>query len=152
MPPKRKRGDGNRDGNGDVDDDPEPSMKNAAQRVGFFDAGIPVQLYPLWRGQIHRAIQNWDCYGAGEAGTNKWSEFCEWAARQPSMAPQGQLTYNQDVIRRHVRMLYDDVAKKARNSRQSMWDTIQRARAAHRAANLGLPVTIEYRRWPLPAA
>ena len=147
MPPKHKRGDGNGDGDGDGDgdDDLEPTVKNAAQRVGFFDPGIPAQWYTLWRGQIHRAIQNWDCYGAGEAGTNKWSEFCEWAAGQPSMAPRGQLTYNQDVIRRQVRMLCDDVAKKARNSRQSMWDTIQRARADHQAANHGLPVTIESR-------
>ena len=97
-------------------------------------------------------MHNWDCYGAGEPGTNKWSEFGEWAAGPPSMPPRGQLTYNQDVICRHARMLCNDVANKARNSRQSMWDTIQRARAAHRAANRGLPGTIESRRWPLPAA
>ena len=83
MPPKRKRGDvdGDGDGDGDDDDNLEPTVKNAAQRVGFFDPGIPAQLYTLWQGQIHRAIQNWDCYGAGEAGTNKCSEFCDWAAR-----------------------------------------------------------------------
>jgi len=47
-----------------------------------------------------------------------------------------------------TRILYDDVAKKGRHSRQSMWDTYQRAHAAYRAANLGAPA-IERRRWPL---
>ena len=96
MPPKRKGRDG--DGNSDGDADAEPTVKNAAQRVACFDPGIPAQLYTLRRGQIHRAIQNWYCYVAGQAGTNKWREFCEWAAEQPSIAPRGQLTYNQDVI------------------------------------------------------
>ena len=56
MPPKRKQGDGDVDADGD--DDLEPTVKNAVQRVRFFDPGIPAQLYTLWRGQIHRAIQN----------------------------------------------------------------------------------------------
>ncbi|RPB18148.1 hypothetical protein L211DRAFT_854414 [Terfezia boudieri ATCC MYA-4762] len=64
------------------------------------------------------------------------------------MAPRGQVQYNRDVIRRNVRILCDDIAKKGRNSRQSMWDTVQRARAAHRAANPG--GVIEPLRWPLP--
>ncbi|KAF8415751.1 hypothetical protein BGX38DRAFT_1281171 [Terfezia claveryi] len=53
-------------------EDPEPTIKQAAERVGFFDPGIPPQLYTLWRGQIHRGVQNWDCFGSGEAGSNKW--------------------------------------------------------------------------------
>ena len=77
MPAKRKRGDGNRDGDGAGDDNLEPTVKNATQRVGFFDPGIPEQLYTLWRGQIQRAMQNRDCYGAAEAGTKQGSEFCE---------------------------------------------------------------------------
>ena len=77
MPPKHKRGDGDGDGDSEGDDDLEPTVKNAAQRVGFFDPGIPAQLYTLWWGQIHRAIQNWHCYGAGEGGRNKWSKLCE---------------------------------------------------------------------------
>ncbi|KAF8425789.1 hypothetical protein BGX38DRAFT_1279144 [Terfezia claveryi] len=64
------------------------------------------------------------------------------------MAPQGQVQYNRDVIRRNVRIHCDDITKKGRNSRQSMWDTVQRARAAHRAANP--EGVIEPLRWPLP--
>ena len=51
------------------------TVKAGAVKVGFFDNGIPPQLYSLWRTQVHRGIQNWDCFGAAEAGTNKWTDF-----------------------------------------------------------------------------
>ncbi|RPB22175.1 hypothetical protein L211DRAFT_850932 [Terfezia boudieri ATCC MYA-4762] len=139
MPPRQQLG--------NADNTDEPMVRNAAKSVGFFDDGIPPQLYTLWRKQVHRGVQNWTCYGAREAGIIRWGEFCEWAAGQPTMAPRGQVQYNRDIIRRNVRILYDDIAKKARNSRQSMWDTVQRARAAHRAANPG--VVIQPLRKPL---
>ncbi|RPB19653.1 hypothetical protein L211DRAFT_853037 [Terfezia boudieri ATCC MYA-4762] len=51
------------------------------------------------------------------------------------MGPQGQVQYNRDIICRNVWILYDDIAKKARNSHQSMWDMVQRARDTYHAAN-----------------
>ena len=58
------------------------------------------------------------------------------------MAPRGQVNYNNDsAIRRNVRLLCDDVAKKARNSRQKMWDAVHRARVAYEAANPGQAIT-----------
>ena len=54
MPAKRKSGDSDRDGNGDHS--LEPTVKNAVQRVGYFDTGIPAKLYTLWQGHIYRAI------------------------------------------------------------------------------------------------
>ncbi|RPB26622.1 hypothetical protein L211DRAFT_847248 [Terfezia boudieri ATCC MYA-4762] len=140
MPPRQQ--------GGNAQDGDEPTIRNTAENIGFFDDGIPPQLYTLWRSQVHRGVQNWGCYGAGEAGIIRWGDFCEWAAGQPTMAPRGQVQYNRDVIHRNVRILYDDIAKKGRNSRQSMWDTVQRARAAHRAANP--EGVIEPLRWLLP--
>ncbi|KAF8430742.1 hypothetical protein BGX38DRAFT_1277688 [Terfezia claveryi] len=67
------------------------------------------------------------------------------------MAPRGQLNYDTDDVRRGVRTLCDDIAKKARNSRQNMWEVIHRAYAAHCAANPNAPV-VEPHRWPLPDA
>jgi len=141
MPPRQQ-------GAGDHSGD-EPTVRNALEIVGFFDAGIPPQLYTLWRSQVQRGIQNWNSYEAGEVGINRWGKFCEWASGQPSMALRGQLRYNRDVIWRNVRILCDDIAKQARHSRKGMWHTIQRARAARGNANLGAPA-IQLRRWTLP--
>ena len=69
------------------------TVKGAAEKVGFCDNGIPPQLYSLWRTQVHRGIQNWDCFGAAVAGTKKWTDFCAWAAGQPGMALRGQVEY-----------------------------------------------------------
>jgi len=63
-----------------MSDNEETTMKGAAERVGFSDTGVPAKLYILWRKQVHRGIQNWDCYGLEEAGTSRWDAFCEWAA------------------------------------------------------------------------
>ena len=71
-------------------------MKGAAERVGFSDTGVPAKLYTLWRKQVHRSIQNWDWYCLEEARTSKCDAFCEWAIGQPTMAPRGQLTYNEE--------------------------------------------------------
>ncbi|RPB19146.1 hypothetical protein L211DRAFT_853487 [Terfezia boudieri ATCC MYA-4762] len=103
-----------------ADNTDEPTVRNAVESVGFFDDSIPPQLYTLWREQVHRGVQNWACYGAGEVSLIRWGEFCEWAAGQPTMAPRGQVQYNRDIIHRNVQILYDDIARKARNSRQSM--------------------------------
>ncbi|KAF8432000.1 hypothetical protein BGX38DRAFT_1276980 [Terfezia claveryi] len=67
------------------------------------------------------------------------------------MAPRGQLNYDTDDVRQGVWTLCDDIAKKAWNCRQNMWEVIHRARAAHCAANPNPPV-VEPRRWPLPDA
>ena len=107
------------------------TVKGAAEKVGFFDNGIHPQLYSLWRTQVHRGIQNWDCFVAAEAGTKEWTDFCEWAAGQPGMGPRGQVGYGREEVKRHVRTLCDDIAKKARNSRQAMWEMIYAARAAY---------------------
>ena len=101
---------------------------------------------------MHRGIQNWNCYGAGEEGTSKWAEFCDWAAGQPIMAPWGQLEYDQDKIRSSVRTICDDIGKKAHTSRQTMWEAIYIARAAYHSANPMGPKTIQPLRWPLPGA
>ena len=66
-------------------------VKGAAEKVGFFDNGIPPQLYSLWRTQVHRGIQSWDCLEGAEAGTKTWTDFSEWAAGQPGMPPRGQV-------------------------------------------------------------
>jgi len=76
----------------------EPTVRNTVEKMGFFDPSIPLQLYTLWRSQVHWGIQNWNSYGAGEAGINRWGEFWEWPAGQPTMALQGQLQFNRDVI------------------------------------------------------
>jgi len=47
-------------------------------------------------------------------------------------------------------MLCDDIAKKARNSRQAMWAAIHQERAAYREAYDGQPTFIEPTKWPLP--
>ena len=112
------------------------TVKVAAEKVAFFDNGIPPQLYSLWRTQVHRGIQNWDCFGAAEAGTKKLTDFCEWAVAQPGMAPRGQVGYGRQEVKRHVRTLCNDIARKARNSRQAMWEMIYAARAAYHAEYL----------------
>ncbi|RPB18147.1 hypothetical protein L211DRAFT_854413 [Terfezia boudieri ATCC MYA-4762] len=66
------------------------------------------------------------------------------------MAPRGQLAYQDEAIRKHIRILCDDVAKKARGSRQAMWVAIHQAWAAHRASHDGEPAVIEPPKWPLP--
>jgi hypothetical protein len=128
------------------------TMKKAAEQVGFSDAGTPTKLYTLWRKQVHRGVQNWDCFGPEEAGTSRWDAFCEWAAGQPTMAPRGQLTYHEESVRKNVRLLCDDVAKKARNSRQAMWEAVRQARAGYRGAHNAAPQHVEPAKWPLPAA
>ena len=149
MPPKRKRAVPVNNGS-DVE---EPAVMQAATNVGFYDLNIDSKLYTFWRAQVHRGIQNWNCFGAGEAGTSRWSKFCEWAASQEGMAPPGMLAYTTDSsIRRNVRTIWDDIAKKARTGRQSMWETIFRARAAYRESNPRAPAIIEPARWPLPGA
>jgi len=68
------------------------------------------------------------------------------------MARRGLARYSQEEVRRNVHILYDDVVKKARNSRQSMWDMIYQARVAYMAANPDLECVIESPKWPLPGA
>jgi len=130
----------------------ERTVKEAATKVEFFDDGVPSQLYTLWWGQVHRGIQNWNCFGSAEADTNQWNNFCKWAAGQPTMAPRGLVGYSQEEVRWNVCILCNDEAKKARNSRQSMWHMIYRARAAYTAANPDLERVIEPPKWPLPDA
>jgi len=93
----------------------EGTVKEAAMKVGFFDDGVPSQLYTLWWGQVYRGIQNWNYFGSAEAGTSWWNDFCEWAASQPTMAPRGLVGYSQEEVQRNVHILCDDIAKKARN-------------------------------------
>ena len=105
-------------------------MRQAATNVGFYDPNIDSKLYTFWRAQVHRGNQNWNCFGTEEAKTSRWSEVCEWVASQEGMAPRGMLAYTTDSsIRRNVRTICDDIAKKPRSSRQGMWETIFRARA-----------------------
>ena len=149
MTPKRKRAVPVNNGS-DVE---EPTVRQAATNVGFYDPNIDSKIYIFWGAQVHRGIQNWNCFGPGEAGTSRWSELCEWAASQEGMAPWGMLAYTTDSsIRRNVIMICDDIAEKARSSQQSMWETISRARAAYRESNPGAPAIIEHARWPLPGA
>ena len=91
-------------------------------------------------------------HSAWEGGTSKWSEFGDWAAGQPTMAPGGQLEYDQDKIRSSVRTICDDIAKKARKSRLTMWEAIHLARGTYRTANPKGPKTIQSSRSPLPGA
>ncbi|KAF8440663.1 hypothetical protein BGX38DRAFT_1272910 [Terfezia claveryi] len=64
------------------------------------------------------------------------------------MAPREQVQYNRDIIRQKVWILYNDTVKKVYNSYQSIWDTVQRAQAAHLTTNSG--VVIQPLREPLP--
>jgi len=72
-------------------DKEENKVKTAAERLSFHADGVPGQLYTMWQQQIHRSIQNFNCYGAEESGTNRWENFCQWAASQPTMGPARQL-------------------------------------------------------------
>ena len=147
MPPKRKRAVPVNNGS-DVE---ERTGRQVVTKVGFYDLNIDSTLYTFWRAQVHRGIQNWNCFGAGEARTSRWREFCEWAASQEGMAPRGMLAYTTDSsIRRNVRTICDDIAKKAQSRRQSMWETIFRARTAYRESIPGAPEIIEPSRWPPP--
>ncbi|RPB25435.1 hypothetical protein L211DRAFT_848274 [Terfezia boudieri ATCC MYA-4762] len=66
------------------------------------------------------------------------------------MAPQDQLAYQDKAIRKHIRILCDDKAKKARGSRQAMWIAIHMVRAAYRIAHNREPAIVEPPKWPLP--
>ena len=77
MPHKRKRPN---QANTGSDTEDELTVKQAATFVGFYDPGIDPKLYQFWRAQVHRGIQHWNGFGAGETGSGRWSEFCEWAA------------------------------------------------------------------------
>jgi len=66
---KRRRG--NAPADMESDDGAEPTVKQAAEKAGFYDPGIPPQLYTLWRGQVHQGVQNWGCFGAGESGSER---------------------------------------------------------------------------------
>ena len=98
----------------------ETTMKGAAERVGFSDTGFPAKLYTLWWKQVHKGMQNWDCCGFEEARRSRWDAFSEWGARQPTMGPRGQLTYNEERVWKNIRLLCDNVVKKARCSQQAM--------------------------------
>ena len=74
-------------------------------------------------------------YAPVEAGKVNFAEFCEWAARHPSMAPRGQVNYNDQTYGVAMNQLLQDVAKKARKARQTMWLAIADAQAAFTAAN-----------------
>ena len=65
------------------------------------------------------------------------------------MASRGQVGYGRQEVKWHVRTLCEDIAKKARSSRQAMWEMIYAARAADRAAYTGAPKIIEPPKWPL---
>ena len=93
MPPKRKRAVPVNNGS-DVE---ERTVRQVVTKVGFYDLNIDSTLYTFRRAQVCRGIQNWNCFGAGEAETSRWSEFCEWAASQEGMAPRGMLAYTTDV-------------------------------------------------------
>ena len=55
-------------------------------------------------------------------GDHIFPVVCISSSGQPTMASHGQLNYNScDTIRRNVRISCDDIAKKARNTRQTMW-------------------------------
>ncbi|RPB27280.1 hypothetical protein L211DRAFT_846106 [Terfezia boudieri ATCC MYA-4762] len=66
------------------------------------------------------------------------------------MAPRGQLVYQDEAIRKQIRILCDDVAKKARGSRQAIWIAIHIARATYRVAYNREPAIVEQPKWPLP--
>ena len=66
MRPKRKRAVPVNNGS-DVE---EPTVRHAATNVGFYDPNIDSKLYTFWRAQVHRGIQNWNCFDAVEAGTS----------------------------------------------------------------------------------
>ena len=74
-----------------------------------------------------------DCLVEAEAGTKGCTHVCEWAGGQPGMAPEGQVAYAREQIKWHVCRLCNDIATKARNSRQAMWERIYVVRAAYRA-------------------
>ena len=68
---------------------------------------------------------------------------------QPGMAPQGQVGYAGEEVKRQIRTLCDDIAKKARNSWQAMGEINYSARGAYRAEYAKVPEIIEPLKWPL---
>ena len=66
------------------------------------------------------------------------------------MAPRGQVEYAREEVKRQVPTLCDDIAKKARNSRQAIWEMIYVARAAYCAEYTEAHEIMEPPKWPLP--
>ena len=75
-----------------------------------------------------------------EACKVKFAECGEWAAGHPSMTTRSQVKYNDQTYRGARNQLLQDVAKKARKSRQIMWQAIGDAQAAFTAANHGVVI------------
>ena len=86
------------------------------------------------------AMREFEIFGPGEASKVKFVECCESAAALPAMAPRGQVNYTDQTYRVAMNQLLQDVAKKARKYRQTMWQAIADARAAVTAANHGVVI------------
>ena len=63
------------------------------------------------------------------------------------MVPKVQLSYHNATITQHVHTLCEDIAKKARVSRQTMRDPIAKDRAAYRGTNSSTPAHFESPTW-----
>ena len=125
MPPRQAGGAAGGDGGGGGGpSDDDHSTKQYVDKLGFNDPGIPKTLYQIWRSCMQRAMAEFGIFGPGEAAKVKFAEFCEWAAGHPSMAPRGQVNYNDQTYRVAMNQLLQDVAKKARKCRQKMWEAI----------------------------
>ena len=81
-----------------------------------------------------------DCvkFGPVEADEVKFAEFREWAAGHPSMAHSGQVPYNYHTYTIVMNQLLQDVSKKARRVRHTIWHGIAGAQAAFSPVHCGV--------------
>ncbi|RPB24996.1 hypothetical protein L211DRAFT_848357 [Terfezia boudieri ATCC MYA-4762] len=113
MPPKKWKLGTTSDGSGADSGDDDHGTRQFADRLGFNDPGIPRTLY-------QRAMSDFGIFRPGEFGRTKFAKLCEWGAAHLAMAPKGQLNYHKQEYRSALNQLMQDVAKKARKSRQVM--------------------------------
>ncbi|KAF8425999.1 hypothetical protein EV426DRAFT_594682 [Tirmania nivea] len=114
--------------------DDDRTIRQFADRAGFYNEGIPETLYSLWRRDVSQLIKETGVYGPQKSGTDTWSTFCWHAAGLPTMAPSGQLKYCSDKrVLQSVNQLCQDIAKKVRTGNTSRDQAVQQAHAAHAA-------------------
>ncbi|KAF8476141.1 hypothetical protein BDZ91DRAFT_711072 [Kalaharituber pfeilii] len=110
----------------------EYKNRKAAELLGFFDEGIPPQLYSYWRKEIghHMVIQ--DSAGPSRASGRRWKIFLRsmWTLR--TLAPRARENIMQDSVMQECHaILALDVAKKIRSSQQAANKAVKQATDAY---------------------
>jgi len=127
----------------DPSSDNEPiSLTNPryAKAVGFFDTGIPLSLYGLWRRDVAQLMTETEILGPQKAGMDHWFILPHDAAGLAIMAPRGMINYVADKTILHaVNILCQDIVKKVRNGKAAWTRAIKAARTAYAAQHPGDP-------------